>query len=234
MSAIWLLTTRGRPDACQQVLDACVETGMTSPGIVYVDETADLYRKIRLPANWSIRRTNTWGSIAASMRYCRRRYPDATQYGWLADDTVPISEAWDVALEQAAGNWHISYANDRWMALDPGWAHYVRAGSLMTSGLCWGASLIRAAGWWALPGVRQGGIDGAWNTVSHELDLGRYLDNVVIEHRTWKAGKRRRDKTDAWVKHGQAYIAADVKRYWKWEREECPRLVKRLRKLVPA
>ena len=46
MTAIWLLSTRGRPEACQQVLDACEETGMTSPGVVYVDETVDEYQDI--------------------------------------------------------------------------------------------------------------------------------------------------------------------------------------------
>lgn len=106
MTAVWLLTTRARPEACQAVLDACEATGMTSQGLVYVDETVDEYRNIRLPANWKIHYEPEWGSIAKSMRYTRKRFPKATQYGWLADDQYPRSHQWDRKLEHAAGDWH--------------------------------------------------------------------------------------------------------------------------------
>jgi hypothetical protein len=218
VTAIWLLTTRGRPDACQAVLDACEETGMTSPGLVYVDETVDQYRKIRLPSNWRIRRVRKWGSIAASMRYTLKQYPDATQYGWLADDQFPLTPNWDEQLERSAGRWNISMGRDNWMS-ETGWAHQT-GGICFTAGLCWGGDLIRATGWWALPGVKQGGIDGAWNDIAGSLDLTRYLPSVTIEHRTWKIGLRDKDETDQWVKHGETYIATDLARYEEWTRTE--------------
>lgn len=187
---------------------------MTSRGLVYVDETVDEYAGLRLPANWRIHRERKWGSIAASMRYCLESYPDATQYGWLADDNIPQTSGWDVALESAAGDWFISCARDLWIS-EIGYAH-VTGGPCFTAGLCWGGELIRAVGWWALPGVRQGGIDAAWNDLSGMLGLTRYLPEITIEHRTWKLNKREQDETDAWVKKGMTYIASDVAFYEDW------------------
>lgn len=214
MSAIWLLSTRGRPEACQQVLDACEATGMTSRGLVYVDETVDEYADLRLPANWRIHRERKWGSIAASMRYCLKRYPNATQYGWLADDNIPQTPAWDVALEEAAADWNISCARDLWISENG--CRNITGGPCFTSGLCWGGKLIRSVGWWSLPGVRQGGIDAAWNDLAGMLGLTRYLPDVVIEHLTWKLKKRSKDETDEWTKKGITYIASDLEEYEKW------------------
>jgi hypothetical protein len=228
VSAIWLLTTRGRPEACQQVLDACEATGMTSEGVVYVDETADLYRTIRLPENWSIRRTTTLGSIAASMRYCQRRFPEATQYGWLADDMIPQTDGWDRLLEEAAGNWRVAYANDLGLAHDPAWAEWVRKGSLITCAPCWGAKLIRAVGWWAPPGMRQGGIDGAWDALLDDLGLGVYLDHVIVEHLSWQSGKRAKDGTD-----DLPHVQEDVALYHQWVRDERATVVARVQQCCP-
>ncbi len=227
MSAIWLLSTRGRPEACQAVLDACEETEMTSPGLVYIDGTVDEYADLRLPANWRRHSERKWGSISASMRYCMKRYPDATQYGWLADDTFPQTLYWDQKLEEAAGDWSISCARDFWLSeLD--WKHPT-GGPCFTSGLCWGAKLIQAAGWWALPGVYSGGIDGAWNDLAGMLEITRYLPDVIIEHRTWKIGKREQDETDNWVKYGANYIANDLALYEEWAVTERAGVAKRLK-----
>lgn len=218
MSAVWLLSTRGRPQACQEVLDACEATGMTSPGLVYVDEDRGEYDTLRLPGNWTIHREPEWGSIAASMHFCLEQYPDASQYGWLADDNIPQTQGWDVELEKAAGEWCISCARDLWVS-ELNWLHPT-GGPCFTSGLCWGGELIRSVGWWSLPGIRQGGIDGAWNDLAGLCGLTRYLPHVVIEHLTWKLGKRELDETDDWVKQGMTYIANDLEHYYKWVRED--------------
>jgi len=187
---------------------------MTSHGLVYVDGTVNEYENIRLPANWVMHREPEWGSIAASMRYCLQQYPDASQYGWLADDNIPKTPRWDKTLEAGARDWYISCARDLWIS-ETGWRHPT-GGSCFTSGLCWGGKLIRAVGWWSLPGVRQGGIDGAWNDLAGLCGLTRYTPRVVVEHLTWKLGKREKDETDNWVKDGQTYIANDLALYEEW------------------
>src|SRR3954462_10169202 len=114
---IWLLSTRGRPKEAQQTIDACQAAGMTSRGVLYADETP--YPKLKLPKNWRYHHEPTWGSLQASMQWCLNEYPDASSYGWLADDTRPRTQGWDRELEAAAGQWNLAYARDLWLSEDP-------------------------------------------------------------------------------------------------------------------
>jgi hypothetical protein len=208
VTAIWLLSTKGRPEQCQEVLDACTDTGMTSAGIVYIDEDTGQYDNLRLPDNWTVHREPAWGSLQASMSWCYQQYPDASQFGWLADDTYPRTPAWDVQLEDAAGDWCLSYANDLWLSQQN--TNAVVSGDDLTSGLCWGGELVRTVGWWALPGVRQAGIDTAWVSICSSLGLLRYRQHLVVEHKNWRTGKRDRDDIDDWSRNGDSYIERDI------------------------
>lgn len=210
--AIWLLTTRGRPAAAQEVLDACEATGMRSRGLVYVDETVDEYRNLRVPPNWRLHLEPRWGSIGASMRYCVTRYPKARQYGWLADDNVPQTTGWDVTLEDAAGDWLLSYADDRFVSvMGHYWRDHLVAGTALSAGLCWGGALVRTVGWWCPPWLTQAGIDTTWSAIISELGIGRFVDAVVVEHKQWRTGKRQRDTGDDWARPDVGdYVQADI------------------------
>jgi hypothetical protein len=216
LTAIWLLSTRGRPRECQETLDACEQTGMTSPGVVYVDETVNDYSTIRLPANWTIHYEPEWGSLQASLSWCFDRYPDATQYGWLADDTRPRTGCWDKQLEEAAGDWRLVCAKDLWLSESPSTRVALENGNDLSSGLCWGGELVRTVGWWALPGVRQAWIDVAWTKIVHPLHLYRYVDHVTVEHLNYRTGKRERDAVDDWSRGGDDYIERDIQVGREW------------------
>lgn len=191
---------------------------MTSPGVVYVDEDTGLYDNLRLPANWRIHKEPAWGSLGASMGWAYRTFPHASSYGWLADDTVPRTNGWDKNLEQAAGDWCLSHANDLWLASNPFNLGELQEGDNLSSGLCWGGKLVRSAGWWALPGLVQAGIDTAWCAIVGPLDLIRYQGEVVVEHKHYSTGKRPRDAGDSWVRDGDEYIKADLvfRNDWVW------------------
>ncbi len=217
MTAIWLLSTRRRPEACQQVLNACYETGMTSPGVVYVDEDDGSYDKLSLPDNWTVHREPEWLSLQGSMQWAYRTYPQASQYGWLADDTFPRTPGWDRLIEQATGGWNLAYCRDLWFSETPGEADQLEAGNNLSSGLCFGGDLVRAVGWWALPGVIQAGVDTAWCDIVRPLGLHRYLPDVTVEHANWRTQKRVYDETDRWERAGFGdYIDHDfgVKDAW--------------------
>jgi hypothetical protein len=210
VTAIWLLSTRGRPDAAQEVLDACEATGMTSPGVVYVDEDTGLYDKLRVPFNWRIHREPTWGSLQASMQWAYKQYPRATHYGWLADDTVPRTDGWDKELERTAGRYGFAHARDLWHSEDPIDEHEFIRGDDMSAGLCWAGDLVRTVGWWALPGVTQAGIDTAWTAMLGPLGLIRYRRDVIVEHKHYRTGKREIDAGDSWERDGHEYIKQDI------------------------
>lgn len=218
MTAIWLLSSRGRPREAQACVDACEAAGMTSPGVLYVDETVNLYRDLRLPGNWTIHTEAEWGSLQASMTWVFERYPDASQYGWLADDTRPRTKRWDSKLEQAAGDWGLAYANDDWHSNTPIERSRLEQGHNLSSGLCWGGDLVRCVGWWALPGVRQAGIDTAWTELVRPLGLHRYQPDIVVEHLNWRTGKRPKDQGDSWQRAGDDYIERDIASRDAWVR----------------
>lgn len=189
---------------------------MTSPGVVYVDETVKDYQDIRLPANWTIHYEPEWGSLQASMSWCFQQYPEATHYGWLADDVRPRSMGWDASLEAMAGEWCLSYARDLWLSENPSRLAELEDGTNLSSGLCWGGELVRTVGWWALPGVRQAFIDVAWCRIIEPLSLQRYAGHVTVEHLNYRTGKRPMDAVDEWSRAGDNYIERDIDIGYGW------------------
>ena len=190
---------------------------MTSPGVVYVDETIDIYTDLRLPKNWTVHYEPEWGSLQASMYWCLQEYPDATQYGWLADDTYPRTWGWDKLIEEATGDWRLSYCADDWFSNSETDLGQLISGDNLSSGLCWGGELVRTVGSWNIPmECRQAGIDTAWLDIVKPLGLHNYLPDVLVEHKNWRTGKRRPDAGDLWIRSGQPYIELDLvqKRQW--------------------
>lgn len=201
---------------------------MTSQGVVYCDETP--YPNLHLPANWTMHHEPEWGSLQASLQWVFNTYPDATQYGWLADDTRPRTHGWDVALEEATGDWGLTYARDLWLSETPVELSNLQAGWNLSSGLCWGGDLVRAVGWWALPGVRQAGIDTAWTEIVRPLGLHSYIAAVTVEHLHYKAGKRPKDDVDE-----ADCIDADIAIRNLWVRSvEYRNVIRRLKAVVPG
>lgn len=76
--------------------------------------------------------------------------------------------------------------------------------------MCWGGELVRTVGWWALPGVKQAGIDTAWTAIVQPLGLARYTPQVICEHMNYRTGKRPLDETDSWFRKGINYIQKDI------------------------
>lgn len=219
-NGVWLLTSRGRPEQCARVVEACRKTGMESPLVLYVDGSAYGYDKC-----WGyiseFRVKLEGGGLADSLQWCLQQFPNASSYGWLADDTYPRTRRWDTALELSAGAWWVSYAHDGWLADDDIAGEAVELGATLTSGLCWGGDLIRAAENWAIPpGVMQAGIDLAWCAVIKALPgLHRYRPDVLVEHWNWRTGKRELDATDSWVRDGRDYVQDDVDMTQEWIRK---------------
>lgn len=135
---------------------------------------------MRLPPNWKL-------DVGARMPFSDMyndiwaRYPNEVWYGWLADDVLPETEAWEEPLIQAAGY-------DR-MAVplgshDPRYSpHFVL-----------GKNLVLSAGWLALPGLSRLYVDTAWQDIARER--GVYVEvQVVLRHLHFSNGLALRDAT---------------------------------------
>jgi hypothetical protein len=183
---MWLLTTRNRPGMAQRTLDACEATGMSTPGIAFLDGCH--YPGFRLPQNWIMFRSAENVGVGAAMQWFLRHLPNVPFYGWLADDFVPQTPFWDRRLIEAAGDRFMAFGNDL----------YPRdfVPQHLTSAFAIGGELVRAVGWFSPPGLRQAGIDSAWNQIGRRFGLMRYLHDVVVAHEHYSVGKRPKDATD--------------------------------------
>ena len=208
---MWLLPPRGRPELCQATLDACAATGMTSSATLIIDTRAGAYPGIRAAKNWAVLRIPS--DMADTMRIVFDLNPDAPFYGWLADDLIPITKGWDKKLEAAAGRWNLADCEDHYLASNK---HVDGCPTDLSGAFCWGGDLVRAVGWWALPGVRQAGIDDAWIFISRGLGVRRHCPDVIVEHLNWRTGKRHEDATDNWIRDGVAYVQEDLNLSSAW------------------
>ena len=205
---MWILPTRGRPELCQNTLDACRDTGMTSRGILYIDETRPgEYDGIVAADNWTIIVQRL--DMADTMRDAFLSYPDERSYGWISDDLIPQTPCWDAELEVSAGNWCLADCQDLYLAKNG----RVQA---LTGAFCWGGELVRTVGWWALPDVRQAGVDDAWSVLLRYLNLRRFRPDVIVEHLNWRTGKRPKDGTDSWSRDGEDYVEKDMEICGAW------------------
>ncbi len=215
---MWLLTTRARPRLAAECLEGCRRSNMKSAGIVYIDGDEDgLYNGFVTPRNWIVHRAEH-GGLSQALRWCFETYPNEPFYGWLADDMYPATHRFDKILEAAAERCCMSQAKDDWVYLT--WPNEAKQGWEPTAGQCWGGDLVRAVGWWALPGTYQAGTDVAWARLIAELGRMRFCEEVTVEHRQWRTGKRTQDAldTDMLDSNGHAHTQEDLKVLFSWLR----------------
>ncbi len=208
---VWLLSTYNRPEMCQEALDACAATQMTSTGVLFVDAPTDDYRNLRFPPNWVVMFAYRHYDFAPSLDWCFRRFPNEDFYGWISDDHRPRTMHWDKIIEERTGPFEVSCCRDLHFSEIPGTRDGVLSGAMG-----WGGEIVRAAGWWALPRVQQAGIDDAWYRMSQALGCRRYFEDVVVEHISYRNDKRPKDQTDEWVRDGVPYINQDFALFNQW------------------
>ncbi len=202
---MWFFPTRKRPALCQRLLDACVETGMTSPGMVVVDGIVEGdYKTLRLPPNVILRATNVHMEFGGVLRWIFANFPDEDYYGLVGDDGIPRTPRWDRELVETAGSWAIALSNSLLPRPDA-WTYSVTGGDLM-----------RAVGFWAPPGFIHLYIDDVWEHLITRLGIGRRRDDVVIEEMHYSVGKGLFDETYERRFQGQSYADRDRMAFADW------------------
>lgn len=183
---------------------------MTSPGILLIDTRAGSYPDIRLPYNWRAIRLPLDMAVACEMVF--QMLPNEDHYGWLADDLRPRTQDVDKKMEAATRGWRLVDCHDLYLAEQES----LRAGSLCGA-FVWGGKLVRAVGYWAIPGIQQAGMDDSWVDLAAKNQPLRYwMSDVVVEHLQYRNDKREKDETDNWERNGEAYIERDFARLAVW------------------
>ena len=167
---MWILPSYKRADQCRDVLAACVEKGMTTPGVLIVNGPEEGY-DFPLPAGWTKHHEPTNIGFAAALNRGAELFPDAPWYGVLSDDCYPETEGWDAALVEAAGDRNIAHCNDNWHS-------EVRAAGIVVLG----GALARALGCITVRGTWHCYCDDLWESVWTDFGNRRYLREVVCRN----------------------------------------------------
>lgn len=169
----WFIPSRARPHNLARLIAACRATGMTTPVVVRIDGDEHLrgvYADLCRDAGWELEvgpreRLSVLYNEFFGMR------PDLRWYGFLSDDVVPETPAWDRRLIDAAGADGLAFGDDG------------INGALHAAHFVLGGDLVREIGWLSLPGLDRIYIDTCWNDIARDRGAFRYLPDVKLYHR---------------------------------------------------
>jgi len=166
---MWFMPSYNRPEQCEAVLKTCVETGMTTPGVLLVQASDERYEKIKMPPGWlRMYRAENCG-LSRALDYLFATWRDQPWFGLITDDHFPETKGWDVPLVEAAENKYIAHSDD-------GWQSDNRIFGLTV----FGGDLLRALRRWAVPGTWHCYNDDLWEAIARDFPVRRYLKDVRV------------------------------------------------------
>lgn len=223
---MWLLTSKGRPNAAKLTIDECTDTGMTQKAILYVDGDPTGYN-FTLPYNWKV--VYGCGNLSGSMQYVFTAYPNENVYGWLADDNHPVTFGWCQTVEKTAYPNSLVHCRDLYISeMNEYNRSLLYRSKNLGAGLCWGGDLVRAVGFWSPPGVVQAGIDWFWTELVGDTPLGVYRPDIIVRHDNHRTGRRNKDTIDEWGQHMKEDIAYMKVYIHSWEFRALKEMVSKL------
>lgn len=197
---MWCLPSRGRPESVVRFFKAWRETGASTPGVLWLDEDdAQKYQGIELPEKWRVTIWPRCESLGATINKFYEMFKSEPWFGMLADDAVPVTSGWDVALIKSAANDGISYCAD-------GINDEKQVGHCVIGG-----DLARELGWLILPGLTRVYGDNVLTEIGRRKGVLRYLPDVLVEHWHFSTGKSPYDET-----YAKPYADRDRMIYERW------------------
>jgi hypothetical protein len=167
---MWLLPTYNRPDLLRQTLQHCVETKMTTPGVILVNGGDHKpYKSIPLPPNWRIIFRSENLGWAQGCQHLFERFPDEPWYGFFYDDMVPKTPEWDLRLLERLKPGGIVTAENNWH----------KPPRIQTAVL--DGNLVREVGFITLPKTWSCFTDDFWEKLGEELGCWDHASDVVVE-----------------------------------------------------
>lgn len=180
-----LVPTRGRPANARRLYDSLMVTANNGFGIEFCVDEDDPYLEAyleALPKNAvSVGKSNRlgpWLNIAS--------WPHVDDYdiiGFIGDDVISRTFAWDDYIRSAYAENMIAYPNDGWQ------------GEGLPTSVFMDADLIWQLGYMVHPAFKHLYIDNHWKRLGEELGTLKYLPNVHMEHMHPFAGKSADDET---------------------------------------
>lgn len=213
MNGRFFLPTYGRPERLRAVLDACVKTGMTEKLTVIVNgnDQREAYSEVLSRfAHFIDEHVQLKENLGfnGAMQWALENHPDLDWYGCMADDCVPLSQGWDKAAVHALNK------QVRIVSVDDGWQSPKRISPITV----FSGELIRAMGFWFLPGLWSFRADDIIEQIGRDFDCWRTLPREVAacEHRHYMNGKAEKDPTYELSYSQMKRRAEDERAYNNW------------------
>lgn len=210
---LWVLPTMGRPEQLRDVLEACVRTGMSTPGLVVLNgaEQRARYEPVLLEAGWVTGGTHAlaeharrlvppnWDLVvmpdnlgfngACQMAFLR--HPEAEWFGCMADDAIPQTPGWDLELlSSLSPQVRIVSANDLWQTQ----SEDVTKSRLSPTSV-FDAELLRTMGFWFMPGLWSLYADDVIEGIGRTFGCWKVRTDVIAPHRHFMNRQAPRDRT---------------------------------------
>lgn len=137
-----------------------------------------------LPPNWRWSVKPRAASLGLMMNEYFWNERNASWYGGLADDSVPVTKHWDQKLVAAAGNDGISICVDG-----------IANGTNLGAAFVMAGNFVRRLGWIIYPGLARVYGDNILYEIADRRGVLRYLEDVTVEHWHFSNGKSPMDET---------------------------------------
>jgi len=176
--------------------------------LVITDENEGGYDKTKsaYPFKWETTKLGSPLEILneAAVKYCN-------EYRWLSfmeDDCIYISDNWEssfITKLKELGKNGIVYCND--MLNERGLVGIPFLDS----------RIVQCLGYMSPPGLKAGYADNFWKQLGADLESLYYFDELIIEHRHFSTGKRRKDdvacQLDSYTNERQIYLDYYINQY---------------------
>lgn len=196
---MWILPSLNRPKRAYEVAERAPEVPILMR-LHHGDSRLEEYLELEWPEEWSVI-VGPKMNLCDTLNWAYERHPEESWYGFLADDTLPHPKGWNRILEEEASDSYIAYPDDGIHGKDLCPHH------------CISGELIRALGWWCLPGLHHNFLDAVWYVLGQNLDILRYVPEVMFEHKHPIVQKA---ETDSTYRYGQHFFKYDQGTFERW------------------
>lgn len=183
-SGRWFLPTFKRPERLRQFFQAAAAVGgFSTKGTVIVNGSRRGYASVPLPDGWDMVVLPKNIGLGGALNWALKHYPAEGWYGVLVDDLWPETPGWDAKLVEAVQPMRIASCMD-------GFRTPNRMGTPV-----FGGDLLRAWGFWSVPGVWHSYMDDFWERIGSEFSIWTQLSDVMVRHKTPFGGSAAVDET---------------------------------------
>jgi len=173
---LMIVPSRKRPKACAEVLEEFKKNSTDSDILFGLDEDD---KSEYAPEVLERAEINPRLRMGGTLNLLANKYASKYEYlGFMGDDHRPRTEGWDVKLCEAIGNKPgVAYGND------------LLQGANLPTAVVLSSKIVQRIGYMVPPTLVHMYMDNFWRDFGQSLGNLTYLDDVILEHLHYLAGK---------------------------------------------